>query len=136
MVQGLKVQLDEYLQAGMTLLSGVGVDSSNVRTKSSPVNRLGTDMLNALRDYQDTTQASIAAKLDRLGLVGMICLIITGALGGLAVIAGLLISWRATSHHRALTQRGRHRHQQLGRGAHGRRLPGRRKCGRDSGLHE
>jgi hypothetical protein len=92
--QSLKTQLDEYLQAGTALLTGQGVDSTNVLTKSSPVKQLGSAMLTSARDYQDTAQSSIAAKLDRLGLVGMICLIITAVLGGGSVIAGLLINWR------------------------------------------
>jgi hypothetical protein len=93
-VQTLKTQLDEYIQAGSALLTKSGVDSSNVLTKSLPVKGQGRDMLNATRAYQDAAQLPIAARMDRLGLVGMICLTVTGVLGGVAVIAGLLVSWR------------------------------------------
>jgi hypothetical protein len=93
-LQSLKAQLEEYAQAGSTLLSGTGVDSTNILTKSLPVKRQGREMVTAARGYQDTSQVPIATKMDRLGLVGMICLIVTGVLGGVAVIAGLLISWR------------------------------------------
>jgi hypothetical protein len=88
----LRTQLDEYVDVGTALLKSTDVDLSNVRSRSMPVLRLGSAMITTVRDYQQTSEEAIAVKLDRLGFVGMLCLIITAAVGAVAVIGGAIIS--------------------------------------------
>jgi hypothetical protein len=91
-LEAIKTQLSQYVSAGTALLGATDVDSSNVISRSSPVRQLGSKMLKAARDYQETAENAIVSKLDRLGLVGMICLIITAVVGAASVIGGAIIS--------------------------------------------
>lgn len=93
LAQDLQMQLEDYQRAGGELLSANDLDMSNVLTRKSPVRALGNALQNSARAYQEITEAVITAKLDRLGQVGMICLIITAVLGLLAFIAGAILSW-------------------------------------------
>ena len=88
----MRSQLNEYVDVGTALLKSTDVDLSNVRSRSTPVLQLGGSMLYTVREFQQTSEEAIARKLDRLGLVGMICLIITAAVGAAAVIGGAIIS--------------------------------------------
>jgi methyl-accepting chemotaxis protein len=91
-VQTLRTQLDDYVQAGVALLGSTEVDPTNILARRTPVSTLGNKTLLAAKAYQETSEAAIAAKLDRLGFVGMICLIITAVVGAASVIGGALIS--------------------------------------------
>ncbi len=88
----VRTQLTEYVDAGTALLKSTDIDLSNMRSRSTPVLRLGSTMLSTVRDLQQASEEAIATKLDRLGFVGMICLIITAAVGAVAVIGGAIIS--------------------------------------------
>ncbi len=92
--QALKPQLDEYLQTGKAMLDDSSIDETNMLTKILPVKRMGAEVLAAAEDYRAKAQTAIATKLDRLGLVGLTCLIITAVFGAAAVIGGLIISTR------------------------------------------
>jgi hypothetical protein len=92
-VESLKAQLGEYREAGDRLLASGGVDVTNVLTRRAPVATMGTELRDSAAEYQDDLGALVAARLARLGLVGMVCLIVTAVLGLTAVIAGAILSW-------------------------------------------
>ena len=93
-LQGLQSDLDDYLEAGNALLQEGEIRYADVIVKTSDLDRLGTSLLIDTKGYQDSAQSAIAEKLDRLGLVSLVCLIITAVLGSAAVIGGLILAWR------------------------------------------
>ena len=93
LTEDLRSQLEDYRRAGSELLGATDLDVTNVITRKSPVKALGNALQTSARAYQDGTEGVIAAKLDRLGLMAMTCLIITVVLGLAAVIAGAILSW-------------------------------------------
>ncbi len=92
MADGLAAAFNEYHSSGRALLEPGAVDTTNVITKSKPVVLAGNDVLTSAREFQQIAEDAIATKLDLLGLVGMVCLIVTAALGVVAVTGGTLIS--------------------------------------------
>lgn len=92
LAEELKSQFDDYAAAGTALFGTGGVDSSNVLTKTRPVITSGYTLIESAREFQQTMESAIATKLDQLGVVTMVCLIITAALGAIALAVGIFMS--------------------------------------------
>jgi methyl-accepting chemotaxis protein len=75
--------LDQYQQALSTLQAG----------KLLEVTLLGTQLSEAAAPYAEKMMALLDAKRARLGDMATVCLILTGVLGIIAVVGGILFSW-------------------------------------------
>jgi len=91
--ESLKRRLDEFLLAGNALAKSEDIELTNVITRTTPLRSQGHQLGIDIQVFRYNADSVIAAKLDRLGTVGLVCLIISAALGIAAVAAGAILGW-------------------------------------------
>jgi hypothetical protein len=85
--------LDQYQQAADELFTAAETLSTLQAGKLLEVTLLGTQLSEAAAPYAEKMMALLDAKRARLGDMATVCLILTGVLGIIAVVGGILFSW-------------------------------------------
>jgi len=93
MLENVRNLLDQYRRAGEEAFSVATTAPTNLVFKISPARAVGTELQAAAIAYQDYAMAQQKVKLDRLGLMATVCVILTAALGGAIFLFGIGSAW-------------------------------------------
>jgi len=92
-LENLRSLLDQYRKAGGEAFSAAETDPTNLVFKISPARAVATELQAAAITYQDYVMAQQTAKLDRLGLMATVCVILSAVLGVAIFLFGVGSAW-------------------------------------------
>jgi len=95
-IQALWGQFQEFRDDGDQLFASADVNTTSLVTRNNAITSSGEDLLDAANLYKEDTETVVAERLDSLGFVATMCIIVTVVLGVGTVVCGGLFGWTLT----------------------------------------